>query len=185
MRPERVRRNIFASYLSSVCRMVSNVNVIIKRGITMKLHYLGGLLFLICSITWATENTVREMVVYKDPNCGCCSKWASHLRDNGFTVTEVAVDDISLYKSKYNVPSNMSSCHTGVIQGYVIEGHVPAADVVRLLQERPDITGLTVPGMPLGSPGMEVDGRSQAYDVMSLNRDGTASKYNSYPEKQQ
>ena len=126
----------------------------------MKIPSLAGILLLLCSLAWAAENTPPDIIVYKDPNCGCCSGWSAHLRENNFSVTEVTVDDISMYKSKYNVPANMSSCHTGIVQDYVIEGHVPAADILRLLRERPDITGLTVPGMPLGSPGMEAGGRS-------------------------
>ncbi len=132
---------------------------------------------------WTGVSMAADITVYKDPNCGCCSKWAEHLRENSFSVTEVAVDDIDMYKSKYNVPANMASCHTAVVEDYVIEGHVPAADVLRLLKDRPDIVGLTVPGMPLGSPGMEVGDRVQAYDVLAINRDGTTSVFTSYPEK--
>ncbi len=149
----------------------------------MKIQTFAGVLLLFCSIAWTAENAGHEIIVYKDPNCGCCSDWATYLRDNNFTVTEVNVDDISLYKSKYNVPANASSCHTAVIQAYVIEGHVPVEDILRLLQEKTDITGLSVPGMPLGSPGMEMGDRSQAYDVLAINKDGSTSIYNSYEEK--
>jgi hypothetical protein len=141
---------------------------------------LMSLLILSFAPAFAAGDNPPAATVYKDPNCGCCSNWVAHLRDNGFSVTEVEVDDIAAYKEKYKVPANLGSCHTAVIDGYVVEGHVPAADILKLLQERPEITGLTVPGMPVGSPGMEVGDRKDPFDVMAINRDGSASKYNSY-----
>lgn len=141
-------------------------------------------LFLAIPLVWAVDDTLPEATVYKDPNCGCCSNWVTHLRDNGFSVTEVEVDDISAYKEKYGVPANLGSCHTAIIDNYVIEGHVPAEDIMKLLKERPDITGLTVPGMPVGAPGMEMGDRKDPYDVMAISRDGSASVYNSYNRKQ-
>lgn len=137
-------------------------------------------LLIFCSLAVAAQGSLPAATVYKDPNCGCCSGWVSHLREHGFSVTEVAVDDIGAYKQKYGVPANLGSCHTAVIDGYVVEGHVPAADVLKMLQERPDITGLSVPGMPIGSPGMEVGDRKDPYDVMAISRDGSASVFNSY-----
>jgi len=155
----------------------------LKRNTEVKKYYLMSILMLFSWFALAAENATTEIIVYKDPNCGCCSKWSEHLRQNNFSVTEVAVDDISVYKSKYNVPANLSSCHTATVQGYVMEGHVPAADISKVLAEKPDIIGLTVPGMPLGSPGMEVAGRSQAYDVLAIHRDGTTTVFHSYSEK--
>ena len=136
-------------------------------------------LFFFTSLLHAQQAT-REATVYKDPNCGCCSGWVSHLRENGFSVTEVKVDNIESYKEKYGVPANLGSCHTAVINGYVVEGHVPAADILKLLEQHPDVTGLTVPGMPVGSPGMEVGDRKDPYDVLTINRDGTTTVFNSY-----
>jgi hypothetical protein len=98
-------------------------------------------------------------------------------------VTEVNVDDVTPYKEKYSVPARIGSCHTAVIDGYVIEGHVPATDILSLLNKRPAVLGLTVPGMPLGSPGMEVGDRFQPYDVLLMNKDGSDEVYNSYTEK--
>ena len=110
--------------------------------------------------------SLPAITVYKSPTCGCCSLWGEHLEANGFTVETVDVDDINTVKEEYGIPQELSSCHTGVVDGYIIEGHVPAEDIVRLLEEQPEAAGLAVPGMPLGSPGMEVpDGRVQAYDV--------------------
>lgn len=96
-----------------------------------------------------------SVTVYKSPTCGCCTKWVSHLRDAGFAVTAVDVRDLQRIKTENGVSREISSCHTAVVDGYVLEGHVPATDVLRLLDERPQVTGLTVPGMPIGSPGME------------------------------
>ena len=110
--------------------------------------------------------------VYKDPSCGCCSKWVEHLRKQGFTVRVTETHNIEAFKANHHVPGQLWSCHTALVQGYVLEGHVPAADVQRLLKERPAIAGLAVPGMPIGSPGMEMPGsKAQAYDVVSFDKD--------------
>jgi hypothetical protein len=116
--------------------------------------------------------------VYKSPTCGCCSNWVEHLRAQGFVVNATNVDDIAAVKAKYGVPRSVQSCHTAVVDGYVIEGHVPAADVQRLLKERPNVVGLAVPGMPVGSPGMEVEGvKAQPYDVMAFDKQGQATVF--------
>ena len=114
------------------------------------------------------------VTVYKSPTCGCCSKWADHLRENGFTVETVDVQDLSAVKRRYGIPPALQSCHTAVVEGYVVEGHVPAADVRRLLAERPDAAGLTVPGMPIGSPGMEQGDTAEPYDVLLVHDGETA-----------
>jgi len=95
------------------------------------------------------------LVVHHDPNCGCCGKWIEHMEQHGFAVESVLETDMNAVKRELDVPENLPSCHTATVAGYVIEGHVPAADVKRLLEERRDAKGLSVPGMPLGSPGME------------------------------
>lgn len=104
--------------------------------------------------------------VVRSPDCGCCGAWITHLEQNGFTVEEVLSDDVEAEKDRLGVPGHLRSCHTGVVDGYVIEGHVPARDILRLLADRPQADGLSVPGMPLGSPGMEMGGRSDAFDVI-------------------
>jgi len=113
--------------------------------------------------------------VYKDPTCGCCSKWVEHLQAAGFTVRATDTGDLADFKTKHNVPTRVRSCHTALVSGYVLEGHVPAADVQRLLKERPsNVAGLGVPGMPIGSPGMEVAGtKAQPYDVIAFAKDGS------------
>jgi hypothetical protein len=145
---------------------------------SLKAAFVLALLFFTSLLQ--AQQSGREATVYKDPNCGCCSGWVTHLRENGFSVTEVKVDNIESYKEKYGVPANLGSCHTAVINGYVVEGHVPAADIIKLLEQHPDVAGLTVPGMPVGSPGMEVGDRKDPYDVLMINRDGSTSVFNSY-----
>lgn len=114
-----------------------------------------------------------QVTVHKTPWCGCCGAWVEHLRDNGFDVTVHEHEDLDPVRVRLEVPLALGSCHTAEVEGYAIEGHVPAADVHRLLQERPqDIQGLSVPGMPAGSPGMEMGDRRDPYDVVAFGEDG-------------
>ena len=106
-----------------------------------------------------------DIVVHKDPNCGCCSAWIEHLRAAGYSVDAQDTTDLARVKRQHGIPPELASCHTAIIGGYVIEGHVPAAAIRRLLTERPDAKGLAVPGMPVGSPGME-GGTPQPYAVV-------------------
>jgi hypothetical protein len=113
--------------------------------------------------------------VYKSPTCGCCSKWMEHMRQHGFAprVADISDDALDALKAKHGVPRTAQSCHTALVGGYVIEGHVPATEVKRLLKERPAVAGIAVAGMPLGSPGMEVpDGRVQIYNVITFSKQG-------------
>lgn len=119
----------------------------------------------------------EEVVMYKDPSCGCCGKWAEHMRTNGFAVKEIATSKMSQVKRDAGVPQALGSCHTAQVGGYVVEGHVPAADVRRMLAERPAITGLSAPGMPLGSPGMEGPYPAERYEVVSFDRDGRTTVF--------
>ena len=112
-----------------------------------------------------------HVTVFKDPNCGCCKSWVEHLRKHGFDVAVRDTADLSGAKRTGRVPERLHSCHTAFVNGYVVEGHVPAADIQRMLREHPKIAGLAVPGMPAGSPGMEV-GRVDRYDVVAFTRDG-------------
>ncbi|MDX8391152.1 MAG: DUF411 domain-containing protein [Mariprofundaceae bacterium] len=122
-----------------------------------------------------------EVVMYKSPNCACCTGWADHLRQEGFTVIEKKREDMDVIKAKYGVPEKLSSCHTAIVDGYVIEGHVPAADVERLLKEKPNIVGLTAPGMPMKSPGMQKKDRpAKGYDVLAFDKEGTAHVFSRY-----
>jgi hypothetical protein len=120
--------------------------------------------------------------VVKDRNCGCCSAWIDILLAEGFAVTtEDSLGTLLMrYKFDNGIPQNMISCHTGRIAGYMIEGHVPPADIRRLLVERPDAIGLAVPGMPYGSPGMGPESERDAYDVFLIRRDGTTEVFTRY-----
>lgn len=120
-----------------------------------------------------------EAEVHKHPQCGCCSVWSRHIEAAGFDVTTVQALDSEARWRTFDIPRQLGACHTAKIDGYVVEGHVPAADILRLLEERPEAVGLVVPGMPMGSPGME--GRvSQAYDVLLLKVDGTTEVFAHY-----
>lgn len=157
----------------------------------MKKKGLGFLVFAIVAFAggwfWASGEPVQsngvQVVMYQNPACGCCAKWVEHMEANGFTVEvhkhDVNVNDI---KRKENITQEIASCHTAYVEGYLIEGHVPARDIERLLAERPDnIRGLTVPGMPVGTPGMEQpDGRTDRYDVLGFDADNKTSVYASY-----
>ncbi|MDF0733679.1 DUF411 domain-containing protein [Pseudomonas entomophila] len=109
--------------------------------------------------------------VYRDPNCGCCKQWISHLRDNGFTVNDHVEPNMSAVKERLGVAPRLASCHTGVVDGKFVEGHVPA-EQIRVLAKRDDLKGLAVPGMPIGSPGMEMGERKDPYAVIGLTHDG-------------
>ncbi len=117
--------------------------------------------------------------VYKSAYCGCCTAWVEHLKTNGFTVKVQDVANPSDYREKFGMPQELGSCHTGMVQGYAIEGHVPAAEIKRLLAERPNAKGLAVPAMPMGSPGME-GSRKDPYDVMLVQANGRNSVYKHY-----
>jgi hypothetical protein len=132
-----------------------------------------GVLALLSGNTHLFAGLPKKMVVYKSPACGCCGAWVKHVRAAGYQVETVDVDDVTPYKTKHGVPLELASCHTGVIDGYAIEGHVPADLIDRLLREKPKhAKALAVPGMPLGSPGMEVPGRKDAYDVILIDKHG-------------
>lgn len=140
-----------------------------------KIFLVMGLLLLA-----ACSQPTAEITVYKSPTCGCCTKWISHLEENGFKVNAIDKQDVTPIKQQYGVTRELSSCHTALIDGYIVEGHVPASDIKRLLKERPKVTGLSVPGMPIGSPGMEQGDRKDPYNVVTFNERGEASIFASY-----
>lgn len=119
-----------------------------------------------------------NVTVYKSPSCGCCGKWVDHLKANGFEVAVVDQDDLTAVKANHGVAADLTSCHTAVVEGYVIEGHVPADLIHRMLEERLAIVGLAVPGMPAGSPGME-GSTPQPYDVIAFDTAGNRTIYSS------
>lgn len=126
----------------------------------------------------------RLIVVHKSESCGCCHLWVEHVKRSGFQVKVRDVSDLGGIKERVGVPYGMGSCHTAEVGGYFIEGHVPAADIVRLLEQRPDAKGLTVPGMPAGSPGMELpSGEVEAYDVHLVARDGSTTVFTHHGDR--
>ncbi len=141
----------------------------------------GGALALYLALTPGASTQAGSVVeMYQDPNCGCCTDWADHLREEGFEVRQHKTRDMRSVKEEHGVTPELSSCHTALIDGYVIEGHVPAADIKRLLEERPEVVGLTVPGMPHGSPGMET-GRYDDYAVLTWqHEDRTPAVFSEY-----
>lgn len=129
------------------------------------------------------EHQIAEtlhVIMHKNPGCGCCDLWADHLRSHGFTVDSIEDPQIFAFKTERNIPGPLMSCHTAVVDGYFVEGHVPANDILKLLKEQPEhVTGIAVPGMPLGSPGMEHP-RPQDFNTIALLTDGTAYVFESH-----
>lgn len=144
-----------------------------------KLSFAALILLAACAPAIAQT----QMKVVSGEGCGCCSEWAKHLEANGYTatITYVPQDQLMTYKDQHGLKPEQTSCHTGEIGGYVIEGHVPAREIARLLREKPDALGLAVPGMPYGSPGMGPASEAQPYEVLLVKKDGTTSVYAKYP----
>lgn len=129
------------------------------------------LVFVLAGCSSASDQSV--VVVYKSPTCGCCEGWVEHMRANGFQVRVRNVDNIVAIKERFAVPQSLRACHTAIVDGYVVEGHVPAKEVQRLLSERPSVAGIAVPGMPVGSPGMESPNvPPQPFDVIAFDENG-------------
>ncbi len=137
---------------------------------------------------WLTAPAVRAapgpaVTVWRNPDCGCCHDWVKHLQDHGFAVQVQEVPDTAVPRQRLKVPAALGSCHTALVGGYALEGHVPAREVQRLLREKPGAIGLAVPGMPVGSPGMDgpaYGGRRDPYDVLLIANDGRTSVYQRY-----
>lgn len=120
----------------------------------------------------------QAVTVYKTPTCGCCSKWVDHMKSKGFDVKAIDMEDVDPIKRSHGVPRNAESCHTALVGGYVVEGHVPADAVQRMLRDKPAIAGIAAPGMPVGSPGMEVPNvKPESYSVMAFDKAGKATLY--------
>jgi hypothetical protein len=127
-----------------------------------------------------SSDELPTVTVYRSPTCQCCEQWVDHLRANGFQVDMQDRNDMQQVKQHYNVPRELASCHTGVVGGYVVEGHVPADEIKRLLAERPGVAGITVPGMPVGSPGMERGNQQDPYNVLTFTQQGEANVFARY-----
>lgn len=145
--------------------------------------FAGFLILLIGAFFLFKESKAVDgnLLIYKNDSCSCCTLWGNHMKQNGFKVQIVNVENLAVIKSEKSVVRGLESCHTAIIEGYVIEGHVPSKEVTRLLEEKPDAIGLAVGGMPIGSPGMEMDGHpGDAYDVILFRADGSHEVYASY-----
>jgi len=147
----------------------------------LKVFFAIGLLAANASIVKAESlDKPIDIVVHRSPTCTCCGKWLEYLKENNFNVEDVVTGDVQPIKDKYGVTREMASCHTAIVDGYVIEGHVPANDIKTLLKTKPKVVGIAVPGMVNGSPGMEMGNTKDAYKVMSFDRENHAKVFNSY-----
>lgn len=131
--------------------------------------FVGGLAAMFAH---AARADGTKMIVHKSPTCGCCGKWAARMREAGFVVEEVAESDMKAVKDRLGVPEKLASCHTVEVDGYIVEGHVPAQAISKLLKERPKAVGLAAPGMPMGSPGME-GGEAETYTLYLFDASGS------------
>lgn len=136
---------------------------------SLRLAMAAGALFI------ASAANAAALTVYKSASCGCCGKWVEHVEKHGFSVTVVNVEDVMAVKAKAGIPDKLASCHTSKVGGYVIEGHVPAADIKKLLAEKPKAKGIAVAGMPMGAPGMEHGDHRQPYNTLLLKSDGSTA----------
>lgn len=148
---------------------------------------LATVLIVIAAVIWLPPISKAEaasdagtITVYRDPSCHCCGRWMDHLAEQGFQPENVEVADIDSLKHQYGVPDDLTSCHTALINGYLVEGHVPAADIQRLLAEQPDVAGIAVPGMPMGTPGMESGDDRDSFSVLSFDKQGHSEVFNEY-----
>ncbi len=154
--------------------MIKNKKTLIGIVFSIAISAFGGFILM------QSVSAEPEMTVYKSATCGCCTKWINHMEENGFKINAVDVLEMNIVKEKYGINRELASCHTAVIDGYVVEGHVPAVDVKRLLSEKPDVLGLSVPGMPVGSPGMEMGDRVDRYSVIAIGKGGDVEVFNQY-----
>jgi hypothetical protein len=156
----------------------------------MKLFIRSAHLVLVASLAFAAPVLHAQqkpaakphLIVYKSPTCGCCANWVKYMERNGFTAAVTDMPDVTPMKIKHSVPPRLASCHTTLVGGYVIEGHVPVEDVRRLLKEKPAVVGLAAPGMPNGSPGMDVP-NSPPYDVLAFDKTGTTRVFATHKPK--
>jgi len=143
---------------------------------------LTGLLLTASVFAETSKDGPLEVTVYRSPTCGCCGKWVAHLQQNHIQVKDIVTDDIDHIKAQYGVPKNLASCHTALVNGYVVEGHVPAADIKKLIRIKPNVVGLAVPGMVTGSPGMEMGGKKDPYKVIAFDGEGKYKVFSSHED---
>ena len=156
----------------------------VSRRFALKLPLaLVGAVVLTQPLHALAASSANQINVWKTPSCGCCHEWVAHLRKSGFEVVTHDVEDTAPIRQKLGLNAKFGSCHTARLGHYVVEGHVPAQELRRLLREQPKALGLAVPGMPMGSPGMEMGDSRDAYDVLLILTDGSSRVYQSYPSK--
>ena len=142
----------------------------------------AGALAAISALPALAAPSAAQVQVFKSPTCGCCGAWVEHMRAAGFTVNVTEVDDTTTARTRLGLPGRYGSCHTATVAGYVLEGHVPAAEIKRLLATRPKALGLAVPGMPPSAPGMDVPGRKDPYEVLLIGTEGQSTVFATYPK---
>lgn len=131
----------------------------------------------LAATAFASAANAADLTVFKSAACGCCAKWVQHLEKAGHDVKVVNQDDMRATKKKHGIPDKLASCHTAIVDGYVVEGHVPVADIERLLKQKPNARGIAVPGMPMGSPGMEHGNHREPYQTYLIGKDGKVSVF--------
>jgi hypothetical protein len=149
-------------------------------------NFLGVGILLFSGLLSAEADVLSKPMtieVYRSAGCGCCGKWLAHLKANQFNVVDHVLENVDSVKKRYAVSAELASCHTALINGYVVEGHVPAADIKKLLAEKPKVLGISVPGMPMGTPGMEMGSNADAYEVLSFDQDQKTQVFNHYEAK--
>lgn len=150
---------------------------------------IGVVMVIVCGVASAeniqtesarrAEVNARTITVYRSPTCGCCGQWIEHLKAHAFVVNDIVTNDMDQVKERFGISPELASCHTARLDGYFIEGHVPAEDIIRLLTEKPALKGLTVPGMPRGTPGMEMGGVRDDFDVYAVGQEAV-EVFNAY-----
>lgn len=149
----------------------------------MKLSKILLAVGLVLVNTAALAEKATAITVYRSPTCSCCGKWIEHLKQNNFVIKDIMSDDMKTIKNKHGVSDEMASCHTALVGGYVVEGHVPADDIKALLKARSKVVGIAVPQMPSGTPGMEMGGKKDAYNVVSFDRANNYQIFKSHTDQ--
>ena len=148
-------------------------------GASLYMRSLFAIAVLLCAATFSFAAELPKVEVWKDPNCGCCSKWIAHMRESGFRVTAHDTANVNAVRAKLGMPNRYGACHTARVGDYLVEGHVPASDIKRLLRQQPEAIGIAVPGMPMGSPGMEGP-YSEPYQTLLVDKSGNASVFSNH-----
>lgn len=180
---------MYKLFVNAVNKLLSNYLIIMLITLIITALHLSILpsnfTSAIAASIWDQQTTSdaikREITVYRSPACSCCGNWLEHVQKHGFHIkADIKTEDMETIKQKYNLPEDLASCHTAIIDDYVMEGHIPADDIQRFLQQQPQLAGLAVPGMPVGTPGMELGNTKQPFAVIGFNRKGEMQVFNTY-----